>query len=259
MAGAGLSRFRKPLHPARPGGAAVPLGASPCTGLLWNMPPRMEVRLSREMRLIDITMIGVGAMIGAGIFVLTGIAAGVAGPGADPGLRCSTGWWRSLTAMAYAELGSAFHDAGGGYLWVKECSARPERLPQRLDVAGSPTRWPARSMPWASAPISGWCWPPSGAPRSDLGFMTAGEVARGARRDRSSPAINYRGRLRGREGRQRGDHRQGRSSSAFVVVGLWRDGRQARTGRRRSHAVLCPRAGRRVRRDGADLHRLRGL
>jgi amino acid transporter len=39
-----------------------------------------EVRLSREMSLMDITLIGVGAMIGAGIFVLTGIAAGVAGP-----------------------------------------------------------------------------------------------------------------------------------------------------------------------------------
>ena len=45
-----------------------------------------EVRLSREMRLVDITMIGVGAMIGAGIFVLTGIAAGVAGPALDSGL-----------------------------------------------------------------------------------------------------------------------------------------------------------------------------
>ena len=39
-----------------------------------------EVRLSREMTLMDATLIGVGAMIGAGIFVLTGIAAGVAGP-----------------------------------------------------------------------------------------------------------------------------------------------------------------------------------
>jgi len=39
-----------------------------------------EVRLSREMSLLDSTMIGVGAMIGAGIFVLIGIAAGVAGP-----------------------------------------------------------------------------------------------------------------------------------------------------------------------------------
>jgi len=35
-----------------------------------------EVRLSREMGLMDATMIGVGAMIGAGIFVLIGIAAG---------------------------------------------------------------------------------------------------------------------------------------------------------------------------------------
>lgn len=39
-----------------------------------------EVRLSREMSLLDATMIGVGAMIGAGIFVPIGIAAGVAGP-----------------------------------------------------------------------------------------------------------------------------------------------------------------------------------
>ncbi|MBI1925740.1 hypothetical protein HYR99_15995 [Candidatus Poribacteria bacterium] len=39
-----------------------------------------QVKLSREMTLMDATLIGVGAMIGAGIFVLTGIAAGVAGP-----------------------------------------------------------------------------------------------------------------------------------------------------------------------------------
>ena len=36
-----------------------------------------EVRLSRELRFIDGTMSGVGAMIGAGIFELTGIAAGL--------------------------------------------------------------------------------------------------------------------------------------------------------------------------------------
>ncbi len=39
-----------------------------------------EVELSREMGVTSATMIGVGAMIGAGIFVLTGIAAGTAGP-----------------------------------------------------------------------------------------------------------------------------------------------------------------------------------
>src|SRR3989304_4491785 len=39
-------------------------------------PGTEEVRLSRKMSGFSVTMIGVGAMIGAGIFVLTGIAAG---------------------------------------------------------------------------------------------------------------------------------------------------------------------------------------
>jgi len=77
-----------------------------------------EVRLSREMRLLDITMIGVGAMIGAGIFVLTGIAAGVAGPGLILAFFLN-GLVTLFAAAAYAELGSSFHSAGGGYLYVK--------------------------------------------------------------------------------------------------------------------------------------------
>lgn len=64
-------------------------------------------------------MIGIGAMIGAGIFVLTGIAAGVAGP-ALLLVYVLNGLVTTLTAMAYAELGSCFPQAGGGYLWVKE-------------------------------------------------------------------------------------------------------------------------------------------
>jgi amino acid transporter/nucleotide-binding universal stress UspA family protein len=78
-----------------------------------------EIHLSREMRLMDATLIGVGAMIGAGIFVLTGIAAGVAGPGLIITFSLN-GLVALLTAFSYAELGSCFHDAGGGYLWVKE-------------------------------------------------------------------------------------------------------------------------------------------
>ncbi|PKN35381.1 MAG: amino acid transporter [Deltaproteobacteria bacterium HGW-Deltaproteobacteria-19] len=80
---------------------------------------RTEIRLSREMTLLDATMIGVGAMIGAGIFVLTGIAAGVAGPALLVAFVLN-GAIALLTAMSYAELGSCYHDAGGGYLWVKE-------------------------------------------------------------------------------------------------------------------------------------------
>ncbi len=84
----------------------------------------VEVRLSREMRLIDVTMIGVGAMIGAGIFVLTGIAAGVAGP-ALLLVFLLNGFVALLTAMAYAELGGAVHGAGGGYLWIKQSLPDP--------------------------------------------------------------------------------------------------------------------------------------
>jgi len=83
-----------------------------------------EVRLSREMSGFSVTMIGVGAMIGAGIFVLTGIAAGVAGPGLILAFALN-GVVTLFTAMAYAELGSCFHDAGGGYLWVKSSLPHP--------------------------------------------------------------------------------------------------------------------------------------
>ncbi len=80
---------------------------------------KVEVTLSRSLGLFTITMIGVGGMIGAGIFVLTGIAAGVAGPALILAFFLN-GLITTLTAFSYAELGSAFPEAGGGYLWVKE-------------------------------------------------------------------------------------------------------------------------------------------
>lgn len=78
-----------------------------------------EIALSRTLGLLDITMIGVGAMIGAGIFVLTGIAAGEAGPALVLAFLFN-GIVTTFTALSYAELGSCFPEAGGGYLWVKE-------------------------------------------------------------------------------------------------------------------------------------------
>lgn len=80
--------------------------------------------LSRDMGVGSATMIGVGAMIGAGIFVLTGMAAGTAGPALGLAFLLNGGV-TLLTAMVYAELGSSFHDAGGGYLWVKEALPNP--------------------------------------------------------------------------------------------------------------------------------------
>ena len=79
----------------------------------------VHTELSRDLSLFDITMIGVGAMIGAGIFVLTGIAAGAAGPALILAFALN-GIITIFTAMVYAELGSAIPEAGGGYLWVRE-------------------------------------------------------------------------------------------------------------------------------------------
>jgi len=78
-----------------------------------------QTQLSRDMSLFQVTMIGVGAMIGAGIFVLTGIAAGHAGPALILAFALN-GFVTLLTALSYAELGSSFPEAGGGYLWVKK-------------------------------------------------------------------------------------------------------------------------------------------
>ena len=80
---------------------------------------REEVTLSRDLDMFTITMIGVGGMIGAGIFVLTGIAAGVVGPALILAFILN-GFVTSLTAMSYAELGSAYPAAGGGYSWVRD-------------------------------------------------------------------------------------------------------------------------------------------
>jgi amino acid transporter/nucleotide-binding universal stress UspA family protein len=84
-----------------------------------NRLARETVTLSRTLSLFTITMIGVGGMIGAGIFVLTGIAAGVAGPGLILAFLLN-GIVTTFTALSYAELGSGYPEAGGGYLWVKE-------------------------------------------------------------------------------------------------------------------------------------------
>ncbi|UPV76936.1 amino acid permease (plasmid) [Halorussus limi] len=76
------------------------------------------------MSLFDITFIGVGAMIGAGVFALTGFAAGLAGPALTLAFLLN-GFVAMFTAVSYAELGAAFPEAGGGYLWVKEALVDP--------------------------------------------------------------------------------------------------------------------------------------
>ncbi len=78
-----------------------------------------NVQLARHLGLFEATMIGVGAMIGAGIFVLTGIATGFAGPAAIFAFALN-GVVTLFTALSYAELSSAIPEAGGGYAFVKK-------------------------------------------------------------------------------------------------------------------------------------------
>jgi amino acid transporter len=77
-----------------------------------------QTTFARDLGLFDATMIGVGAMIGAGIFVLTGMAAGVAGPASILAFALN-GVVTLMTAFAYAELASAVPRAGGGYSYVR--------------------------------------------------------------------------------------------------------------------------------------------
>ncbi len=69
-------------------------------------------------------MVGMGAMIGAGIFVLTGLAAGIAGPAALL-VFALNGVVTAFTGVSYAELASAIPKSGGGYVFVREVFSGP--------------------------------------------------------------------------------------------------------------------------------------
>jgi amino acid transporter len=72
-----------------------------------------------ELGLLDATMIGMGAMIGAGIFVLTGLAAEIAGPAAIL-VFVLNGIVTAFTGLSYAELAASIPKSGGGYAFVRE-------------------------------------------------------------------------------------------------------------------------------------------
>lgn len=72
-----------------------------------------------ELGLLDAITIGMRAMIGAGIFVLTGLAAQISGPAAIF-VFVLNGIVTAFTGLSYAELASAIPKSGGGYAFVRE-------------------------------------------------------------------------------------------------------------------------------------------
>lgn len=70
--------------------------------------------LRRDLRLVDAIAIGLGAIIGAGIFVVTGVAAGVAGPAFLVGLVIA-GIVATFNALSSAQLAATYPKSGGTY------------------------------------------------------------------------------------------------------------------------------------------------
>ncbi len=79
----------------------------------------MANRLKRTLGLFDAFAIGIGAIIGSGIFVVTGIAAGLAGPALLISLIIGA-LISGFTALSFAELAEAIPKEGGGYEFARE-------------------------------------------------------------------------------------------------------------------------------------------
>jgi len=80
--------------------------------------------LSRELSLFHLTMMGLGMMIGAGVFVGIGNATQAAGPGGVILTFALNGVLAICTAMSYAELSSAVPRAGGAYNFARMAFGR---------------------------------------------------------------------------------------------------------------------------------------
>jgi len=80
-----------------------------------NADAYCDTGLKRCLNAVDLTLLGIGAIIGAGIFVLTGVAAATK---AGPAIVLSyvvAGFACAFTALAYAELAAAIGGCGSAY------------------------------------------------------------------------------------------------------------------------------------------------
>jgi len=79
--------------------------------------PGSEAELKRALGLFDATAISIGAIIGAGIFVVTGIVAGLAGPSLVISIVLA-GVIASFSALSFAQLSAYMPKEGGGYQYT---------------------------------------------------------------------------------------------------------------------------------------------
>lgn len=77
----------------------------------------IEPELDRDIGVVGAVALGVGTMIAAGIFVLSGLAVSNVGAMAIVAF-CIAALVASFTAFAYAEFASIYPESGGGYMYV---------------------------------------------------------------------------------------------------------------------------------------------
>ena len=83
-------------------------------GMPASEPSAPPSGLRRDLGLLDAVGIGFGAIVGAGVFVVTGVAAGIAGPAFLVGLLVA-GIAATANALSSAQLAAEYPQAGGTY------------------------------------------------------------------------------------------------------------------------------------------------
>jgi len=78
-----------------------------------------DEELAKDLGLVSAMTIGIGTMIGAGIFVLPGVAANAAGPIVVVSFVVG-GVIAMVNALSVSELGTAMPKAGGGYYYINK-------------------------------------------------------------------------------------------------------------------------------------------
>lgn len=90
---------------------------SPSNRTAIRVIPMSEEELAKDLTLTSALTIGIGTMIGAGIFVLPGTAVQMAGP-LSAGAFILGGFIAIFTALSASELGTAMPRSGGAYFYV---------------------------------------------------------------------------------------------------------------------------------------------